>query len=683
MAENEIKGYRWRMWSDTATNLTANNPTLKDGEWAKESDTGKFKLGDGVTEWTALPYASGSPGVTWNGDAVYQTDAGGSPDTPDWVLHKGRWFSTLTDDNTGNTPPDTATDNANWHFEETVQDNRNSREAILSGVRYQNKFMVDGIEDYATYKDAAQAEPEGGTGGTPVAVTIAENVATPIIGDRSLRISKSAADGQGEGCSYDFSIDDGVKGRTVEIPFKYRTLLDYADGDMGVYVLDIDNSILYRPSVVDIPASSNGEILDFFATFLPSATGGNNFRLIFHVQTTNALAWDFDVDDIQVGKQRTVIGDVLRYKPVWGEEIGDTPATSVSVDPSWGVVRISGRRTDTTPDRSFTVEWDISEGINCSEIIEAGTGTSTNALRVTYTESSNTVEVTFTGYTAEIYKIEQLIQTENINLATDFTEYASNSSQTDADDTTSFVYGPGGSEGVIGNTALTSRRDKLVEFKRPIQPTDKISIELYDPTTGIWVDGDLRPADADLVCNHFVYLNANGGMAYYPVDSTHVAVSFNPYPSGNNISDWDSSGLYGVRWRVRKVSNGNMAEEPRMVRAEYHSQAASGSNIDLKYSTKVEDTHNAYDPVTGRFTAPIDGSYTGIGNMVAGNATAQNIEIYKNGVLFKRIGGADTVAIAVLIIFSIRLLAGDYITIRVGSAQAFASDTIAIECTGN
>ena len=35
---------------------TAANPVLADGEWGKESDTGKVKLGDGTTPWMAQPY---------------------------------------------------------------------------------------------------------------------------------------------------------------------------------------------------------------------------------------------------------------------------------------------------------------------------------------------------------------------------------------------------------------------------------------------------------------------------------------------------------------------------------------------------------------------------------------------------------------------------------------------------
>ena len=48
---------------DTAANWTAANILLADGEFAKESDTGKLKLGNGVTAWNSLAYFSSGGGT--------------------------------------------------------------------------------------------------------------------------------------------------------------------------------------------------------------------------------------------------------------------------------------------------------------------------------------------------------------------------------------------------------------------------------------------------------------------------------------------------------------------------------------------------------------------------------------------------------------------------------------------
>lgn len=44
---------------DTAANWTSVNPVLAVGEMGVETDTNKFKFGDGVTAWSGLTYASG------------------------------------------------------------------------------------------------------------------------------------------------------------------------------------------------------------------------------------------------------------------------------------------------------------------------------------------------------------------------------------------------------------------------------------------------------------------------------------------------------------------------------------------------------------------------------------------------------------------------------------------------
>jgi hypothetical protein len=48
----------------TAAQWTSTNPTLAAGEQGFETDTGKFKIGNGSTAWTSLAYAAGTGTVT-------------------------------------------------------------------------------------------------------------------------------------------------------------------------------------------------------------------------------------------------------------------------------------------------------------------------------------------------------------------------------------------------------------------------------------------------------------------------------------------------------------------------------------------------------------------------------------------------------------------------------------------
>ncbi len=47
-----------QMRRGTASQWTSSNPTLAAGEWGLETDTDKYKIGDGSTAWTSLGYSS-------------------------------------------------------------------------------------------------------------------------------------------------------------------------------------------------------------------------------------------------------------------------------------------------------------------------------------------------------------------------------------------------------------------------------------------------------------------------------------------------------------------------------------------------------------------------------------------------------------------------------------------------
>lgn len=47
---------------DTAAGFTGANPVLRVGEMGIETDTGKLKVGDGVTDWATLDYVGGGGG---------------------------------------------------------------------------------------------------------------------------------------------------------------------------------------------------------------------------------------------------------------------------------------------------------------------------------------------------------------------------------------------------------------------------------------------------------------------------------------------------------------------------------------------------------------------------------------------------------------------------------------------
>jgi major tropism determinant Mtd-like protein len=65
---------------DTAADWTSVNPVLYAGQLGFETDTGKIKLGDGVTAWTSLPYLSGVTSVNGHTGIVTLTASDVSAD---------------------------------------------------------------------------------------------------------------------------------------------------------------------------------------------------------------------------------------------------------------------------------------------------------------------------------------------------------------------------------------------------------------------------------------------------------------------------------------------------------------------------------------------------------------------------------------------------------------------------
>lgn len=64
---------------DTSANWGSVNPVLLKGEPGFETDTGKLKIGDGTTAWSALGYIGGEAGVSINTpNTIVKRDANGN-----------------------------------------------------------------------------------------------------------------------------------------------------------------------------------------------------------------------------------------------------------------------------------------------------------------------------------------------------------------------------------------------------------------------------------------------------------------------------------------------------------------------------------------------------------------------------------------------------------------------------
>lgn len=150
-----------------------------------------------------------------------------------------------------------------------------------------------------------------------------------------------------------------------------------------------------------------------------------------------------------------------------------------------------------------------------------------------------------------------------VNLAQNDVEFVSNSSSTDAADTSSFVYGQTGSVGHLGVTALTAPRKKRVRFINPFQAGDKVSVEIDLGGNGRWVEvGQTVLSNNDGISQFTIQNTSYYGVGLVQVNSTDWDVSFGTYGVANGSSfgaagkAWNSADYASSRWRVKKVTAG-------------------------------------------------------------------------------------------------------------------------------
>jgi len=190
------------------------------------------------------------------------------------------------------------------------------------GTNNQREFISNGTFEsattgWSTYADAAAATPADGTGGSPnVTINRTTTAGEVIRGSASLELVKGAANRQGEGVSYDFTIDyqDYKNLQPVYISFDYNTTANYASSDIQVFVYDKDAATLLNVRDVSglngaLVSSTNGT--KFTGYFYPTTSTSDDYRLIFHIASTNASAYDFHVDSVHVGIDTPVPGAII------------------------------------------------------------------------------------------------------------------------------------------------------------------------------------------------------------------------------------------------------------------------------------------------------------------------------------------------------------------------------------
>lgn len=191
------------------------------------------------------------------------------------------------------------------------------------GINYisANPDAESSVTGWATYKDAAAALPVDGTGGAAT-LTFTRSTSSPLRGTGSFLVTTTAANLQGEGASFDFTLATADQAKVMSISFDYNIASGtYVTGDMAVYIYDVTNALVIQPAGYQIQAMGSTLANKHIATFQTSSNS-TSYRLIFHRAVSTSSAMTMKIDNVNLGPQ------VVQYGAPISDWTQYTPTTS-------------------------------------------------------------------------------------------------------------------------------------------------------------------------------------------------------------------------------------------------------------------------------------------------------------------------------------------------------------------
>lgn len=585
----------------------------------------------------------------------------------------------------------------------------------VGGINYITNYDAEtDTTGWATYADAAGTSPVDGTGGSPN-VTITRTTADPLRGTGSFRITKDAANRQGQGVSYDFTIADADLAQVLEISFEYLASTNFAassgavgsDSDITVYLYDVTNAALIavQPKVLTTAPGIYGKYVGTFQ----AAANSTSYRLIFHVASTNASSYTLDLDNVYVAPpsrtQGTPMTDWVSYTPTFN---GLGTVTNISA--KW-------RRVGDSIQILCYATAGTTSGVEARASLPTGLTSSTKI-----PSPRSTVGVFARGASSADACVTLVAPSVTyINFGTQSVSYAAltpnlGNQLVGSSENFSFeALFP--IEGWSSQVEMSSEADTRVVAlsAQGSPPTGTLSNSLntiiygtasfdthgaYNSTTGIYtvpVSGKYRvsgsygmagtwAASAASLIGIYqnstkkydgLFRNADASYSYSGAAVLVSATGILDCVAGDTISLRSYTDATGAAYssstsenyfNIERISGPAAIAASETVAASYYASAnnAPGANTQFNFDAKVFDTHNAVTTgVSWKFTAPASGIYDVAATWLQGSSTNFTLYLYKNGSIYKVIG--DT-SLGSGINYSgsllVQLLAGDYIDLR-------------------
>lgn len=423
-----------------------------------------------------------------------------------------------------------------------------------------------------------------GTGSFVAYSSFTVSTSSPLRAPRSFLLSKIAINAQGEGVSYDLTIDAADVNKTLYVEFDFdSTSTNYVAGDIQPFVIDLSTNLVTPLTAL---TKAFGK---YRASFLTSS--GLNYRFGFHVASTNATVYSVKLDNIIVAELNRSFGPLstnwntlaaswvgvtntngtqgFKFKRngdtasiVGYFVLGATPTIAAAIS----VALPSGMTLDT----SKLVQSDNTL-VGSARAYDASTGGVYFGL-VHYYGTGSIFHIEFDGFTSvagtttpftwvatDSLQIELSIPVAEWSTNMDFAEssrvFGSNSDTSTTSGAGSTSISAGGS--LVMSENFTSNVYKDVDFGTGILSDDVILAEGTTDTTATywWIMPEIMP--------HI----SSGGNEYgiwwikHPSSPTSVSVNFGKDGATPSIS-WATAYAAGYRYRIRKASGINAAALP-------------------------------------------------------------------------------------------------------------------------
>lgn len=395
---------------------------------------------------------------------------------------------------------------------------------------------------------------------------------------------------------YRFTMPPAIKNTKLKLHWYQKPLSGYVDGDFKVEVYKnaaSDYTGAYTEFALSTDVSGTSGINNYSGSFETTfdSDSGDYYELRFvRVSGTTALV----IEDVIVGPgvkaNGAVVGSWTAYTPTFTNMTsGDTQfeyrriGDGVEIRGKWLLATAAAGTAQVTIPSGLTIGGNQAGRTRCGTgnrgysttgkdiTVFATTGNDyltfavmgdDNVAQNVITDAAGTAMSATGNYlyiTTDSIPIAEWQGSGTLNLGESGSEFASNSSSTNAADTTSFAYGESGSVGIIGTTALTASRAKRIRFNTPIQASDRIEVEVFDGLRWEPVqtcrDGNLSYSYQN-GSDYGIYLSRVTG------SDTDMDVVFGRYefPIGATYGaagrDWSAVTAI-TKWRVRKSNRGH------------------------------------------------------------------------------------------------------------------------------